>query len=303
MKPLLLSSLLTMSLFACHEDGQETDAYGNFETTEIYISAEVAGKLLGLHPSEGDRIQKNELIASLDSTQLYLKKRQLQATVEALKSKLQNVPVQLDVYNERMRIMERELQRVQALLADGAATQKQLDDLQGELLVVRSQVAATENQLSTANRGILAEIRPLEWQIAQLDDQIARSQVRSPMSGVVLEKFKEPGELVVVGQPLVKIADLDRMILRGYVSGSLLSGLSVGQAVTVLVDGADGAMNTYEGSISWISPKAEFTPKIIQTREERVNLVYAVKFRVKNDGYLKIGMPGEVLFNRRSAAQ
>ena len=294
---LLLFFISTFFLFGCGNDETAADAFGNFETKELYIAAEVPGRLLTLTRSEGEQIPEGAIIATIDSTQLYLKKRQLQATVQALRSRLQNVPVQLDVYYERLRNLEREIKRMKALVEDSAATPKQLDDLTGEMQVVRSQIAASESQLSTANQGILAEIRPLEWQIAQVDDQLDKTTITAPISATILETFKEPGELVSVGQPLVKVADLERMILRGYISGDQLSSVSLGQMVEVRVDAEDGILKSYPASVAWISSKAEFTPKIIQTRNERVNLVYAVKFRVKNDGYLKIGMPGEVLFS------
>lgn len=293
-----LSFIFALSvLISCGSEDPEADAYGNFEATELFISAEVNGKLLSMQPSQGDRLEKGAPIALIDSTQSYLKRRQFEATIQALRSKLQDVPVQLEVYTRRLRNLEREEKRVRSLLADSAATRKQLDDLIGELQVVRSQIVAAESQLSTANRGILAEIKPLEWQLAQVEDLLSKSVLRSPITGTILEIFKQPGELISVGQPLVKLADLDRMILRGYVSGDQLGKLSIGQKVAIKVDEEAEKFRSYPATVTWVSPRAEFTPKVIQTRDERVNLVYAVKFQVENDGFLKIGMPGEVLFS------
>tara|TARA_B100001245_G_C22878673_1_gene422466 strand:+ start:939 stop:1841 length:903 start_codon:yes stop_codon:yes gene_type:complete len=290
---------LSIGLASCESDESAADAFGTFEATEIYLSAEVPGKLIQITKDEGDEVVPNEMIALIDTTQLYLKKEQLKATKNALKSKLQNVPVQLEVFYEQKRNMEREVNRIKALLADSAATSKQLDDLSGQLSVVTSQIAATESQLSTANRGILAEIHPLDWQIAQVEDQLNRSKIIAPIKGTVLKKYKEASELINPGQPVLKIADLSTIELKAYISESQLSSFKINDEVTVQADRGEN-LNQYKGKITWISPKAEFTPKIIQTREERVNLVYAIKIQVKNDGSLKIGMPGEVIFKSES---
>ena len=182
------------------------------------------------------------------------------------------------------------------MLADSAATRKQLDDLVGERDVVGAQIAAQKSQLSIGNQSLLAEIESRELQVRQVQDQVVKSIIRSPMSGVVLERFKEPGEFVGIGQPVIKLADMSQLILRGYVSGDQLSSIKLGQEVSVRVDSLDGNMKLYKARISWIASKAEFTPKIIQTKEERVNLVYAIKVMVENDGWLKIGMPAEINF-------
>ena len=291
--------LLSAFFSSCTENESEADAFGTFEATEIFLSAEASGKLLSITKSEGDAVKANEIVAQIDTTQLYLKKQQLKATKNVLKSRLQNVPVQLEVFYEQKRNLEREVNRVKALLADSAATSKQLDDLSGQLQVVNSQIAATESQLSTANRGILAEIHPLDWQIAQIDDQISRSTLKAPIQGTVLERFKEASELVNPGQPILKVADLSKIELKAYVSESQLTDFKINDEVTLQADHGEN-LKQYTGRISWISPKAEFTPKIIQTREERVNLVYAVKVEVINDGSLKIGMPGEIIFQKGS---
>lgn len=298
MKKIIYTTLLlSLLLSGCQNDDSRADAFGNFETTELFLAAEVPGKILQMTKSEGQSFQQNEQLASIDTNQLHLKKQQLLATIDALKSKLQNVPVQLEVFYDQKSNLTRELNRVSQLLTDSAATQKQYDDLKGQLEVTNSQIAATESQLSTTNRGLLAEIKPLRWQIAQVEDQIQRSQVKAPISGVILERYKEPGELVNPGQPLYKIANMDQLVLRAYVAEDQLTSFQTGDQVTVRAD-KGAQLQDYKGIIQWISPKAEFTPKIIQTKEERINLVYAVKIAVENDGSLKLGMPGEVLFTK-----
>lgn len=296
MKKSIYLLLLPLLAFSCSPTNDKADIYGNFEADTYFISAETAGKLTALSINEGDELKALQTIGSVDSMQLYFQKKQLQSRVEALKSKLQDVPVQLAGLQEKERILTREYNRVKALFADSAATQKQLDDLAGELNVTKKQLAATKSTLSTANRGLLAEIEPLDWQIQQLNDQLKKSTLIAPTSGTILETFKEAGELVMPGQPVAKMADLSTMTLRGYLSESQLSAVKIGQEVTVSVD-APAGNKSFSGKITWISSKAEFTPKTIQTKEERVNLVYAVKIAVSNDGTLKIGMPADASIN------
>lgn len=299
MKKTVYLFILPLLFYSCKSGEDRADAYGNFESDSYYISAEVNGKITAFNVNEGDVIKKGQVIATIDSMQLYFQKNQLLARVNALRSKLQDVPVQLASLQEREQMLLKELNRVNALFADSAATQKQVDDLSGELKVVQKQLAATKSQLSTANRGILSEIEPIQWQIRQIEDQLAKTTVKASANGTILETFKEQGELAFPGQPLVKMADLSTMTLRGYVSGDQLSALKIGQEVTVSVDRESAEMKSFRGKVIWVSSEAEFTPKVIQTKEERVNMVYAVKFEVKNDGTLKIGMPGEVLFGEQ----
>lgn len=296
---ILLASIILLS---CKSSGDKADAYGNFEADSYYISAEVNGKITSFLIDEGDQLKQGQVIATIDSMQLYFQKKQLQARVKALKSKLQNVPVQLGSLQEKEQILLRELNRVKSLYADSAATQKQVDDLSGELTVVEKQLAATKNQLSTVNHGILSEIEPLQWQIRQIQDQLAKTVIKAPVNGTVLEAFKESGELALPGQPLVKMANLKTMTLRGFVSGDQLSSIVIKQDVSVTIDTKDGTTKTLPGKVTWVASEAEFTPKVIQTKEERVNLVYAVKFAVENDGSLKIGMPGEVMLQQAEVA-
>jgi len=298
MKKILTILFAPLLLVSCKSDGDKADAYGNFEADTYYVSAEVNGKITAFKTDEGNKVKKGQVIATVDSMQLYFQKNQLKARVAALKSKLQDVPVQLASLQEQEQMLLREVNRVKSLFTDSAATQKQVDDLTSQLKVVQKQLAATKSQLSTANRGLLAEIEPLQWQIRQIEDQLTKTVIKAPQAGTILETFKEEGELAMPGQPLVKMANLSTMTLRGFVAGDQLAQLKIGQQVNVSVDTQDGEMKTYPGTIAWIASEAEFTPKVIQTKEERVNLVYAVKFDVKNDGGLKIGMPGEVVFGK-----
>ena len=282
-------------LYGCKGNGTEADAYGNFEAVEVIISSEAIGKLMAFHLEEGDRLNANQVIGYIDTTQLYLTKKQLEASVEAIKSKIQNVEVQIDVLEKQKDNILREKKRVENLLADSAATSKQYDDIVGQLTVVEQQIAATKSQLNTGNRGILSEVAPLEVKIEQIEDQISKSVIRNPNSGTVLTKFAYENEITAFGKPLYKIADLDNITIRAYVAGNQLSEVKIGQEVKIKIDQQDG-LRELPGQVTWISATAEFTPKVIQTKEERVNLVYAFKVLVKNDGSLKIGMPGEVYF-------
>ncbi len=290
-------TLLVLSIWSCNNSNHRSDAFGNFESDEIFISSETSGKLMLIHKKEGNPVQKGEVVAIVDTSQFFLQKGQIVASIDALKQKLQNIPVQLDVLLEKEKILEKEVKRMQNLFQNGAATQKQFDDLSGELEIVKKQRVALESQLSTANRSILSEIKPLEWRLKQLDDLIDRSVIRSPLDGEILEKYFSTGEIVTIGRPMFKVANTRDMTLRVYVDGSQLSSVKIGNVVVIVFDGNDGQLQEAEGEVTWISSKAEFTPKSIQTRNERVNQVYAVKVTVPNeDGIFKIGMPAEVKF-------
>lgn len=289
--PLLLLLLTT----ACQEPVETADAYGNFEAREIIVSAEAAGKILRFDVEEGQDLGAAQVVGIIDTIALHLRREQLRASIQAVRQKTQDPQPQIDVLQEQRHNLLRERDRLDALLRDQAATPKQLDDINGQIKVVDEQIAAAAAQARTANRGILAEVAPLEAQIRLLDDQIRRSYVANPIDGTVLVKLAEPGEMINAGMPLYKIADLRDMTLRAYVTGAQLPHLRLGQTVTVLIDEDETRNKAYTGAISWIADQAEFTPKIVQTKEERVNLVYAIKITVPNEeGRLKIGMPGEV---------
>jgi HlyD family secretion protein len=294
----LISLLFCCAMFySCANNNVKSDAYGNFEAEETIISAETSGKVLDIKALEGDKISVNQLICVIDTIQLALKVDQLKSSIGAVASKTQDVASQIDALNEKKRNIIREKNRIERLYKDSAATAKQLDDINGELEYMNKQIKATEIQLNTGNRGLLSEKNPLMDQIKQLYDQIEKSKIKSPLSGEVVNKYIQLGEFVVPGKALFKIADMNNMIFRAYISGDMLSSVKIGQIVKVKIDSQNGAMKEYKGEIYWISPKAEFTPKIIQTKNERVNLSYAIKIRVKNDGLLKIGMPAEMQLN------
>ncbi len=292
-KILIINILLLF--FSCKKEEARSDAYGNFEAVETIVSAEANGKLLFLKAREGEPLKAGELVALVDTTLLHLQKQQLMASLGTIGKKQQDPNPQIAVLEEQKRNLVRERDRVKRLLADKAATPKQLDDMNGQIDVVDAQIKAARRTAGTANTGILGEKDPVLAQIKVLGEQIRRCYIHNPFDGVVLTKIAEASEVVGFGSPLYKIAALDTLELRAYVSGDQLPNLRIGQQVNVLIDQAGGGVRTISGTVSWISSKSEFTPKTIQTKEERVNLVYAFKVKVANgDGALKIGMPGEV---------
>ena len=290
---LLLSAALALA--ACRDDEPPADAYGTFEATATVVSAEAAGRLEYFPVDEGDRLAAGEYVALVDTTQLHLQRRQLEASVGTIPAKLQDVRAEVRVLADQRANLVRERDRVARLLERDAATPKQLDDLEGEIQVTDQRIEATRAQQDIANRGILAEKRPLLAQVDIIEERIRRSRVYNPVKGVVLTKLAERAEVVANGTPLYRIADLDTLTLRAYVSGGDLPRVTIGTAVTVLTDYAEGRLVEHPGRVTWVNDRAEFTPTNIQTREDRVDLVYAVKIAVPNpDGTLKIGMPAEV---------
>lgn len=287
-KHILISSLLIGTLLSCSNE-EKADGYGNFEATEITISAEANGKLQFLKVEEGQRLEKGEMVGLVDTVQLYLNKQQLLATKATAASKSGGVWSQVEVLNQQLKNAKTEQQRLQNMFSDKAATQQQLDQVNNQVDVLKKQVINAETQ----NAPIVNEVKAIAARIDQVEEQIMLSKITNPISGTVLTKYAEPGEVVSFGKPLYKVANLENMELRVYISETQLSNIEIGQKVTVKIDSGE-EMKDYEGTISWISASAEFTPKIIQTKEERVNLVYAVKVIVKNDGSLKIGMPAEM---------
>lgn len=293
-KILILATLLSAS---CTERQQAYDASGTFEAVETIISAEANGAIRALDVEEGQSLTAGQTVGYIDSTQLYLKKRQFQAQINAVLSKKPDIAVQMAALQEQLGQAVREQQRIASMAKADAATPKQLDDANAQVAVIKKQIAAQQSSLGINSSSITQEASPLEIQIAQLEDQLAKSRIVNPVNGTVLVKYADVNEVVTVGKPLYKIADLSTIILRAYVTGPQFAQLRLNQQVTVLVDDADGNYREYPGTVEWISDKAEFTPKTIQTKDERENLVYAVKIRVKNDGLLKIGMYGEVRFD------
>ena len=280
-----------MVFVACNSNEDQADAYGNFEAIEIMVSSEAQGLIRAFAPGEGDRLEKGAVAVVIDTTQLYLKQQQLQSHLASLGPRINTLNAQVGASQVQLENLEREKQRIDKLVEGGAATSKQQDDITGQIELLKAQMAATESQKAS----IRAERKTIEIQIRQVADQIRKCTVRNPLDGVMLTKYREQGEIAAPGQPLYKMANLDELILRAYISGNQLSAVKTGGSVVVRFDAPEGIQET-SGVVSWVSPQAEFTPKIIQTREERVNMVYAIKVVVSNDGQLKIGMPGEVVF-------
>ena len=293
----ILSVLLLSFITGCNNSNDDADAYGNFEATEVLISAESNGKLIEFDLVEGDIINAGKNVGLIDTLPLSLKKKQMQARIQALNTKTLDIPSQINVLIERKNVLEREKRRTENLLKEEAATQKQMDDINGQIDVINKELKANKERLETSNKGLLSEIMPIQWQIEEINDQINKSVIINPVSGTILTKYAEQYEIVNFGKPLYHIANLNEVYLRAYIGGDNLSQIKLGQSVKVYIDEGKKDLKQYDGTITWISDKSEFTPKIVQTKEERVNLVYAIKVRVINDGSIKIGMPGEIKFN------
>lgn len=291
---LFLAALLPV---ACSNNKTDYDASGIFESTEVIVSSQVSGQLMEFTVTEGQQLQADSYLGYVDTTQLYLKKQQLMASRTAVSSRSTSVPRQIASLKEQIATQKRELARFGNLVKLNAANQKQVDDIQSQLSVLEKQLAAQTELLVNNNQGITGESTALESQIAQIEDQLLKSRITSPIQGTVLTKYAEQGEFTAPGKALFKVSDMQQMYLRAYITSDQLTQLKQGQPVIVYADFGEDQMRTYPGTISWIADKAEFTPKTIQTRNERANLVYAVKIAVTNDGYLKNGMYGEVKFN------
>lgn len=308
MKKIILTVLSATALFSCNNDKNNYDASGTFETTETIVAAEANGIIKQLNLEEGQMLEAGQYIGYIDSVQLWLQKKQLEAQIRSLLGKSPDITAQTNSFNKQEAVIQSQLntqlhekQRVENLVKADAATPKQLDDIKGlvdalrkQLEVIHSQDIAQTSQLTTQTRGLTGDVIPVKVQIEQLNDQLSKCSIINHVNGTVLAKYAEANEMTSVGKPLYKIADLSTLILRAYISGNQLSSVTINQPVKVLVDDANKKYKEYAGTVEWISNKAEFTPKTIQTKDERANLVYAVKIRVKNDGYLKIGMYADV---------
>jgi HlyD family secretion protein len=295
-KTSLAVSLLAATLIGCGNGNGKYDATGTFESEEVIVSSEATGKLVKLNIEEGSQLKQNEVVALVDTVQLYLKKKQLEASVKAVLSKQPDINIQLAAIKEQIETAETEKRRVENLVKANAATTKQLDDISSQLDVLNKQYNATQSNLTITKTGLQNETLPLVAQIEQIQDQINRSIVKNPINGTVLSRYTKQNEIATIGKALYKIADLTEMTLRAYVNGDQLGQVKIGQKVKVFVDKGEGEQKEMSGEIYWVASKAEFTPKTIQTKDERANLVYAIKVKVVNDGYLKIGMYGEVKF-------
>ena len=288
--------LLTTIFFSCSNGNEDFDATGTFESEEVIVSSESMGKLLKFDVEEGMILKQDQVVGLVDTTQLYLKKKQLESTIKSVLSKQPDIPTQLAAIQEQIATAKREKNRIENLVKSDAATTKQLDDINSQLDVLNKQYDATKSSLTITRQGMRSETLPLIAQVEQIEDQINKSIIKNPIDGTVLTRYAKQDEITSNGKALYKIADLSEMILRAYINGDQLGQVKFDQKVKVFVDKGDGEQKEMEGEIYWVSSKAEFTPKTIQTKDERANLVYAIKVRVKNDGYLKIGMYGEVKF-------
>lgn len=282
--------LFLVLMYGCKSDENGVDATGVFEATEIIVSAESSGKLLSFLVYEGDKLTKDQVLGQIDSTQLYLNKLQVEASKIALLSSRPDVQSQLSILVAEIENVEFEKKRVEKLLAGDVATQKQLDDINAKLNVLRTNLKAKKTSLKIATDAIDAQSLAMDAQLDIINDQLERSTITTPIEGTVLVKYAEQGELTGIGKPLFKVADMENMILRAYVTADQLPQIKIRQNVKVFAEFGKDGKREYEGKITWISSKSEFTPKTIQTQDERANLVYAVKIAVKNDEFLKIGM-------------
>ncbi len=295
---LLLTIMASSSLFllSCSNGDEDYDATGSFEAMEVIVSSQATGRILELNVNEGEQLQAGRVVGRIDSTQLYLQKMSLLSNAKGIRAQQPDIRKQTAAIQEQIKTLEREKVRVERLITANAANRKQLDDIESQMEVLRSQLSAQTSTLRKSSENISAQSSTLDIQVAQLDDQLEKTRISSPISGTVLNRYAEAGELATMGTPLFKIADIRTLFLRAYVTNDQLARIRLNDEVTVRIDDGEGGMRSYNGRVSWISDKSEFTPKTIQTKNERANLVYALKIAVPNDGFLKIGMYGEVKF-------
>ena len=289
--------IMFVTLFAsCSNKENEFDATGTFEATEVIVSSEVVGRVLSLDIMEGSDVKNNMPIGAIDSVQLYLQKLQLLKNISSVKSNRPSIVTQVAAIRERIVKQNVEKKRVESLLKSGVATQKQLDDINSSIAVLKRQLSAQQSSLTNSVSSLNAQSSAIEIQVAQIEDKLTKCVIESPISGVILAKYIEAGELAVAGKPLFKVADMNNVYLKSYITSGQLADLKLGQSVKVIATFGGDKNREYNGKITWISDKSEFTPKSIQTKESRENQVYAVKIAVENDGYIKLGMYGEVIF-------
>lgn len=279
-------------LASCSGNEEKNDAYGNFEATEVVVSSEVSGLVTSAPVLEGSEVVEGQMLCTIDSLQNSLKVGQLDGMREATSSKEGTIEAQIAVLQAQKQTVEKDFVRISAMLKDGAATQRDFDNVSGQLSVINKQILQAKSQLA----GIQGELKSITSQQSQVKDLIGKSVLKAPIAGIILDKYIEKGELAAPGKQLFKLANTKSLILKVYVTGAVLPKVVVGKRVVVYIDESAKSDSKLEGVVTWVSPQAEFTPKIIQTKEERVDMVYAVKVEVPNDGRLKIGMPGSVVF-------
>lgn len=293
-KIMICTAALTLLVSSCGTSDKEFDATGIFEATEVTVSAEATGRLMAFDVTEGSRVNADRQVGLIDTVQLQLKAEQVGATRESFANQRPNVQAQVAAMRQQLVKAQLERTRTAALLKDGAATRKQMDDADNAVRVLKSQLEAQVSMLNNSTRSLNSQMSGADIQRYQVLDQLKKCHITSPITGMVLEKYAERGEFAVIGKPLFKVADVDQMYLRAYITSAQLAKVKVGQRVKVFSDYGTDTRKSYDGTVTWISSRAEFTPKTILTDDERADLVYAVKIAVKNDGYIKIGMYGEV---------
>lgn len=302
MKYWKILSLGSLLLAGCSAGEHAFDATGAFEATEILVSAEASGKIKEFNLEEGDRLEAGRMVGYIDTTQLYFRKMQLLSSLRSVDIRKPDIRKQIAALEQQIATARTEQRRMQNLVKAKAGSQKQLDDIENNLKYLQKQLDAQYSSLSKTTGGADAEAEAMLYQVMQLDDQVQKSRILNPRTGTVLVKYAEAGEVTAAGQPLYKLADTDLLYLRAYVTADQLSRLKAGQSVEVYAD-YGSERRAYPGTVTWISDQSEFTPKGIQTKDERANLVYAVKVAVRNDGYLKIGQYGEMMFNTSTRRQ
>lgn len=279
---------------SCNNEPNPYDASGVFESTEVIVSAKGTGELVSFHIEEGQTVNQGQQLGCIDTTQLFLKKKQLLSTISATESKRLNEDLQVSSIKQQITNLEKERNRFAEMVKENVGNQKQVDDIDYQIMVLQRQLAATSEQIGSSNRSLTGQKSSIVEQIAQIQDQIRNAVISSPIQGTILAKYTEQGEYAAPGKPLFKVANINAMKLRAYITADQLTRLRIGQKVKVYADQGKDKRKEYTGIITWISDKAEFTPKTIQTRDERANLVYAVKIAVQNDGLIKEGMYGDV---------
>ncbi|KGN81298.1 hypothetical protein HQ35_04480 [Porphyromonas cangingivalis] len=289
--------ILLLGVFCSCGNQHSFDASGAFEAEKVVVSSQAQGVIMEFNVEEGAELRAGETIGYVDSTQLHLKREQLLAQIEAVSSRKPEMALQLASLEEQLATAKREKERLTNLVRGDAATQKQLDDAEAHVKVLQRQITAQRSSLQISVNAIDKETKALQVQVKQVEDQLQKCRIVNPIRGTVLAKYASANEITAIGKPLYRIVDLSEMTLRVYITGDQLPKLKLNQQVTVYTDNGDGGFTEAHGTVTWISDKAEFTPKTIQTRDERANLVYAVKIKVANDGMYKIGMYGEITFN------
>jgi HlyD family secretion protein len=292
MKHILVIIFVLAIAPSCRNNTREADAYGNFEATEVIISAETSGRIIEFEPVDGTLVEKGDRIVLVDTTIMHLQRAEIEAGMKSVRTRISSINAQNAILNQQIENLNVNIRRTDNMLKEEAATQKQYDDLTGQLAVLQKQIDANNTQ----KESVSAELAVMESKKATLSEQILRSSVKSPLKGTVIEKYAEAGEITAAGKPLAKVADLSVITLKVYVSGGQLGDITTGQKCNIRIDDGEKGYKEFEGTVRYISEKAEFTPKIIQTKEERVTLVYAAEIAVVNDGSLKSGMPGEAVF-------